>query len=118
MGSLKLSQVADVSPCRAGGREMKGEDMMKPLALLLAMTVTAYAADPVAAINGISRDDVSGCITVSYVLTGADAIVTFGGDSSSSAGNWKRLANSAFRCVQGDVNRLVAADAGATRMIM
>ena len=90
---------------------------MKPLLILFSIAASAYAADPAAVITGISRDDASGGVTVSYVLSGADAIVTFGGDASPSAGVWNRLADSAFRQVQGDVNRLVAVDAGTVRTI-
>ena len=91
---------------------------MKGLSFLIALTaLPALAADPSATVTGVTRDDMTGSITVKYVLTGADAIVTLGGDASSAAGAWTKLDDSAFRCLQGDVNRLVAASGEAERTV-
>lgn len=73
----------------------------------LLMTGVALAADPVAEITEVVRNEATGVVLVRYALRESDAIVTFGGDALSDSGEWKTLPDSAFRRVTGDVNRLV-----------
>lgn len=84
-------------------------------AVLVAGTVVA--ADPSATINRISRDDVTGQITVTYTLSDSDAIVTLDGDAATADGSWTKLGDSAFRRVVGDVNRQVLASETEERTI-
>ena len=88
---------------------------MKCLAFFFALAVgVVRAADPSAVITSVAQDAVTGKITVGYTLSGADAIVTFGGDVSSEANVWTSLPESAFRHVLGDVNKLVTVGTGRT----
>ena len=88
---------------------------MKCLAFFFVLAAgVANAADPSAVINSVTQDAATGEITVGYTLSGADAIVTFGGDVSPEANVWTNLSDSAFRHVLGDVNKLVAVGEGRT----
>lgn len=82
---------------------------MKPFTFVFAIApLVLVASDPSATIDHITRNVSNGSVTIEYTLTGADAVVTFGGDVSPSAGNWSALPESSFRRVSGDVNALVS----------
>lgn len=91
---------------------------MRSVAILFALASTLAWADPSARILDVSRDDSSGQITVRYELTGTDAIITFGGDSTTDGNAWTRMGESAFRRVQGAVNRVVSAADGEERTLV
>lgn len=81
---------------------------MKTFAFLFAFSaLLSWAADPTAVIGEASQNPDTGSITVIYSLSGADAIVTFGGEVSSADNIWTPLPESAFRAVSGDVNKRV-----------